>query len=207
MTDDQRTIFQRMADISKEVSAISKTKKNVQQNFMFRGIDDVYNHFQPLLAKHGIFTVPEVLDERTEDRQTKTGSNLIYRVLRVKYTMYAPDGSNVSGIVTGEGMDSGDKASSKAMSIAHKYFVLQTFFVPTQDIQDPESESVELIGKFITTEQVKELSALIAETDSDNEKFWKFAGAETVDTITAKDYQKILVNLKAKAAKQKNDGK
>lgn len=58
---------------------------------------------------------------------------------------------------------------------------------------------------FITPEQVKEISHLIAETDSDNELFWKFAGAETVDTIPTKNYGKVVKSLQAKAAKQKKE--
>ena len=54
--------------------------------------------------------------------------------------MYAPDGSNVSGTLIGEGMDSGDKASNKAMSIAMKYFCFQTFMIPTEEMKDPDAE-------------------------------------------------------------------
>jgi hypothetical protein len=217
---EARNVYQRIADISKEMSAIAKTKKNVQQNFMFRGIDDVYNHLQPLLAKHEVFTVPTVLDERTEERQTKSGGTLIYRILKVEYKMYAPDSSYVRGVVTGEGMDSGDKAGNKAMSVAHKYFILQTFCIPTEDMKDPEAESVELVDKFITPEQAKEISKLIAETDSNNEKFWKFAGVENVDLkkaeeampkIPSKNYDQIVGMLNKKKQEQnkteKKDGK
>ena len=45
-------IFQSITKIMEEVPAIGKNKKNIQQNFMFRGIDDVMNTFQPLLAKY-----------------------------------------------------------------------------------------------------------------------------------------------------------
>ena len=51
-------IFQSITKILEEVPAIGKNKKNTTQNFMFRGIDDVMNKFQPLLAKHKVFIVP-----------------------------------------------------------------------------------------------------------------------------------------------------
>ena len=108
-------IYKAIAEIQRELEAIGKNKKNQQQGFNFRGIDDVYNAIHPLLAKHGVFTVPDVLEDRSEDRQTKSGGQLIYRILRMKYTFYATDGSSVSAVVIGEGMDSGDKASNKAM--------------------------------------------------------------------------------------------
>ena len=136
------TIYEAIADIMKEGYAISKSKKNPQQGFMYRGIDDVMNTFQPLMAARGVFVVPEVLDSTREERQTTKGGNLIYSVLRIKYTFYAADGTNVSAVVIGEGMDSGDKASNKAMSVGMKYAMFQVFCIPTEEMTDPDGECV-----------------------------------------------------------------
>jgi hypothetical protein len=130
-----KNIYQALAAVMKEVGAIGKNQKNAQQKFNFRGIDDVYNHVQPLMAKHGVFSVPTVLNERTEDRQTRSGGNLIYRILTIKYTFYAEDGTSV------EAMDSGDKGANKAMAVGHKYALLQVLSIPTEDMPDPDSET------------------------------------------------------------------
>ena len=134
-------IYEAIADIMKEGYAISKSKRNQQQGFMYRGIDDVMNTFQPLMAERGIFLVPEVINSTREERQTTKGGNLIYSVLTVKYTFYASDGSSVSATVIGEGMDSGDKASNKAMAVAMKYAMFQVFCIPTEEMQDPDGET------------------------------------------------------------------
>lgn len=134
-------IYEAIADIMKEGYAITKSKKNPQQGFMYRGIDDVMNTFQPLMAERGIFVVPEVIGSTREERQTKNGTNLLYSVLTVRYTFYASDGSNVSATVIGEGMDSGDKASNKAMAVAMKYAMFQVFCIPTEELVDPDSET------------------------------------------------------------------
>ena len=134
-------IYEAIADIMKEGYAISKTKRNQQQGFMYRGIDDVMNTFQPLMAERGIFLVPEVLDATREERQTNKGGMLLYSVLRVKYTFYASDGTSISAVVVGEGMDSGDKASNKAMAVAMKYAMFQVFCIPTEEMQDPDAET------------------------------------------------------------------
>jgi hypothetical protein len=117
------------------------------QNYNFRGIDDVYNSIHPLFAKHGVFSVPQVLEDRTEERTTSKGNTLIYRVLKVKYTFFANDGSFVESVVMGEAMDSGDKASNKAMAAAHKYAIIQILSIPTNDDKDPEIDSYELNDK------------------------------------------------------------
>lgn len=131
-------IISAMSAIMRDVPAIAKNRKNTSQGFTFRSIEDVYQSLQPIMSKHGVISVPEVIDERHEDRQTPKGSSLIYRILKIKYTFYCDDGSSVAAVVVGEGMDSGDKASSKAMSVAHKYAMLQVFCIPTEDLEDPD---------------------------------------------------------------------
>ena len=124
-----------------EIGAISKEKRNQQQGFQYRGIDDVMNALYPVLSKYGLFLTPEVLEHRREERQTKSGGNLIYSILTVRYTLYAEDGSNVSCVVIGEGMDSADKSSNKAMSVAMKYAMFQLFCIPTEEMIDPDSKT------------------------------------------------------------------
>lgn len=136
-------IFEAITAIMNEGYAISKDKRNQQQGYVYRGIDDVMNTFQPILAKYKVFVVPEVIEKQREERQTKQGNNLIYSVLTVRYTFYAEDGSHVSAVVVGEGMDSGDKASNKALAVAMKYAMFQVFCIPTEEMVDPDATTPE----------------------------------------------------------------
>ena len=107
-------IYQSIASVMKEGYAITKSKKNPQQGFMYRGIDDVMNVFQPLMAEAGIFVVPEVLEATREERQTGKGTNLIYSILKIRYTFYASDGTSVSAEgVEGKAVVSGFKGTYK----------------------------------------------------------------------------------------------
>ena len=134
-------IYPAMVQIMADVDAIAKGRRNQAQGYQFRGIDDVYMELHPVLAKHGVFMTSEIKDERSEERTTKNGGASIYRIMKIKYTFWAQDGSYVCSEVIGEGMDSGDKASNKAMSVAQKYALLQAFLIPTEDAKDPENES------------------------------------------------------------------
>lgn len=133
-------IFKRMTAVMADIGSIAKGNVNQQQGFRYRSIDDCYNALNPLLAKHGIFTTPEVLEKTREERTNAKGTVIAFTTLRVKYSFWAPDGSSVSCIVEGEGMDSGDKSSNKALAIAHKYALLQTFCIPTEEQKDPDAE-------------------------------------------------------------------
>jgi hypothetical protein len=141
------TIHQAIPAIMRELGSVGKDRKNTQQNYSFRGIDDVYNAVNPLLSKYGVFTVPELITERREERQTKTGGTLIYTIATFKYHFYAEDGSEVVATVIGEGMDSGDKSANKAMSAAQKYAFLQIFAIPTEEAKDSEIDSHEVLPK------------------------------------------------------------
>ena len=140
-------IFQKIPAMMADVQAIAKDRQNVNQNYSFRGIDDVYNALHDVFAKHKVFTVPEVIDAKHEERKSKSGGVLIYRIYTIKYKFFAEDGSYVETIVIGEGMDSGDKAGNKAMSVAHKYALLQILLIPTDDPKDPENESHQVNGE------------------------------------------------------------
>ena len=134
-------IFGAIHGVMEDIGAISKDSKNAQQGFMYRGIDAVMNALQPVLIKHNIFVVPDVLEQTREERTSSSGGNLIYSVIKMKYSFIAADGSRVYATVIGEGMDSGDKASNKAMSVAFKYACFQVFCIPTEEMKDPDADT------------------------------------------------------------------
>jgi hypothetical protein len=129
-----------LAAISRDAGAIGKDSRNATQGFNFRGIDAVMNHLHPLFARHGVVILPEVLAERTEDRETAKGSHLIYRVLTIKERFAHESGSSAECTVIGEGMDSGDKASNKAMAVALKYALTQMLLLPYDEV-DPDADT------------------------------------------------------------------
>ncbi len=135
------TIHEAIPAIMQELGAIEKGKRNAQQGFMYRGVDDVMNALNPLLAKHKVFVVPEVLEQTREERKTAKGGLLIYSICRVRFTFWSGDGSSLQTVVIGEGMDSGDKATNKAMSVAFKYACFQVFCIPTEEMPDTDADT------------------------------------------------------------------
>ena len=142
-------IYSLIGQAMQMIGAIGKDSRNEQQKFMYRGIDAVMNALNPVMAKLGLFLAPEVLEQTREERTNKNGTTLLYSILKMKYTMYAPDGSNVSCVVLGEGMDTGDKASNKAMAVALKYAAFQLFMIPTEEMVDPDAECHEVKPKAV----------------------------------------------------------
>lgn len=131
-----------MAEMAKY--GISKDRKNQQQGYSFRGIDDVYNALCPAMATAGLCMLPRVLSRTTSERTTKTGGVLFYVIVEVEYDLVSSeDGSKHTIRSIGEAMDSADKATNKAMSAAYKYAAMQTFAIPTEGNPDADAETPE----------------------------------------------------------------
>jgi len=142
-------IYTQMNLVQKAIGAVGKEQFNTQQKFKFRGIDQFINALYPALTEHGVFMVPQVVKEAHKIREvlrrdgSKGVDKLVY--LQMTYTFYAADGSNVTvGPIPSEGLDSGDKATNKALSAALKYALIQTFSIPTEDMTEGDSESPEM---------------------------------------------------------------
>ena len=140
-------IYGALARIIAAVGVVGKTRKNVAQGYQFRGIDDVLSACQSVLAEHGVVCVPRVVEREREVVATKNGGFMASVRLLIDHTFYARDGSFVVCTTLGEAMDSGDKASNKAMSAALKYALVETLCIPTfEDDRDTETASPEMAG-------------------------------------------------------------
>ena len=137
-------IYRAIAGVIADVGSVAKDKVNKQQGFKFRSVDDVYNALHPALAKNKVFIVPRILEQTREAVATKNGTRMTLVICKIKFTFYAEDGSNVESVIIGEGLDTGDKATNKAMAIAYKYACFQVFCIPTEDMVDPDAERPEI---------------------------------------------------------------
>lgn len=142
-------IYKKMSQVMAEIGAIGKDQKNVQQGFKFRGVDQFVNSLYPALVKHGVFMSPRCMGATQDIREVtrsngKAGVDKHVNIL-MEYDFYAEDGSKVTiGPVPGEAVDSGDKATNKALSASLKYALIQTFSIPTEDMAEGDKETIEL---------------------------------------------------------------
>ena len=194
-------IYTAIMNVMKDCGAVGKDSRNPQQNYKYRGIDAVMNALNPALIKNRVFVVPEVLEQSREERQTAKGGLLIYSVCKVKYTFYAEDGSSVSSVVTGEGMDSGDKATNKAMSAAFKYALFQTFCIPTEEMVDSEIDSPEPAPKQLTPEEKTQLLREMNRTGITKDTICKTYGVQQIDDIMSGMFPEIMRRFAATADK------
>lgn len=148
-------IYAALAKVMADVGAIGKTRKNEAQKYQFRGVDDVVAHVQDVMTAHGVVCVPRVVERERELLDSRSGGKMASVRLLVEHTFFAADGSHVVCTTLGEAMDSGDKASNKAMSAALKYALTETLLIPTYEVdRDTEEQSPQLAQRQPVAGQV-----------------------------------------------------
>lgn len=192
-------VYKAIAAIIGEMSqeGIGKDSTNQQQRWNFRGIDAVYNALAPKLAKHELMIIPRVLSRACTDRLTKNGGNMFYVVVDCEFDFIsAKDGSKHTARIFGEAMDSGDKATNKAMSIALKYAAFQTFFIPTEvNTQDPDMNSHEVVAT-INQDQQTELKDFIEENLFKVEQVTQFFSIKSLADIPVGQFENTKSTIK-----------
>lgn len=135
-------VYRAICQVAKAMShdGIAKDKKNDTQGYKFRGIDDFFNALSAVLSGAELCIIPRMVSRTQDERTTKNGGVLFHVTVEAQFDFIsARDGSMHTAVMYGEAMDSGDKATNKAMSAAYKYAAMQVFCIPTEGMEDADS--------------------------------------------------------------------
>jgi hypothetical protein len=181
---------------------ISKDRKNKDQGFNFRGIDDMLNALSPLLVKHKLIVVPQCENREVIESKTKSGSTMWKVWLKVNYTVYGPDGSTLTACTYGEAMDTADKATNKAMSVALKYLFIQLFAIPVVGTDDPDETTPPETVPMLSAVKMTEIRALLKGKGMDESQLLSWVGTkagydiERLEDVPDEAYRMIVNALK-----------
>lgn len=200
-----KNVYQLIAAVAAEIATegISKNRKNQQQGYNFRGIDDVYNALAPVIAKHGLVILPRCLSREVTERANKSGGVIFSVTVEAEFDFVSShDGSKHTVKTYGEAMDSADKATNKAMSAAYKYAAFQTFCIPTEGDNDADATSHDVRPKekpaTLTEEEVANIRALAEEVGSEIKPILTYYKTDKLESIPRLEYQKIIRSLEKK---------
>lgn len=148
MENKTLNIYERLSAISTELATVAKNLEvQVSQTNKYKAVGeaDVLRAVKPLEAKYRVFSYPvnrEIIENGT--LETQSGSMVRKQFfLRVKATyrfinIDKPE-EYIDIISYGDGIDSGDKATGKALTYADKYALLKAYKIVTGD--DPDQEA------------------------------------------------------------------
>jgi hypothetical protein len=127
-----------LADAQADLGPVSKASWNDFHKFKFRGIDAILDAVSPALAKHRVLVMPKVLKVDSRDSQTDKGKTQREVTMTIRYRFIGPRGDHYDATVVAEGVDTGDKAVSKAWSVAQRTVFIQVFSIRTGEA-DPDA--------------------------------------------------------------------
>ncbi len=213
--DAPKNVYQIMSAVRAELAkeGIGKNQKNAQQGYKFRGIDDLYNAIAPIMARNGLIASPTVTSREAIERTTAKGTLNLHVILGLKIRFIAADNpESVHEIdVIGEGMDTGDKATNKALSSGFKYGIITEFTIPTVGDQDADATTPETsmsrqpvnqetgeteAPKFVTEKEALEIELAVRHLGIDGPSFLKWCKVRDWPEIPRAKLPKIYAELK-----------
>lgn len=212
-------VFAKIAAVQGELAkvGIAKNRRNQQgSGYNFRGIDDVYSALSPLLAAYGLVIIPRVISRECIERASKNGGALFYVTVHAEFDFVsADDGSHHTAATFGEAMDSGDKATNKAMSAAYKYAAFMTFAIPTEGDNDADAHTPEVAAQgqrnstvipaqaFVDDATVTKIISLCeAVGGGQTQVICKAYKVDAIPELTPKQAQSVVARLNEKLAEK-----
>ena len=187
-----------MAEIAE--TGISKGRRNAQQGYNFRGIDDVYNALAPILSKHKLLMLPRVLRRDQVERTTAKGGALFYTTVEMEFDLVSGEDASVHTIRTvGEAMDSADKSSNKAMSAAYKYAAMQAFCIPTEGDNDADAETHEVAPKRSAAADFAIATMATCKTADEFKDFWAKNREPLKQQLNRDEYAAVVAAMQEEA--------
>lgn len=174
-------IDERWSWVLSHLPAIGKDSRNEQQGFNYRSIDTVLNHLKPLLSAASVHIIP--VRQTFERGSYTTGRGTVMQTCTVTSTwqVRSASGDFFEAETVGEGADAGDKATSKAQTMAFKYLLWPALAIASND--DPDGGSVE--GEGIPGPTRTEQAARVSHGESGKQTEHGQSGGTRTDTAPA----------------------
>lgn len=166
MTTTNKNIFQRMLAIQSELGYVAKNLNvatSKTSSYKATGEVDVLNAVKPLEEKYGVYSYAserEIVESDTIVSKTQYGekSNFYMRLKTVYRFVNIDDPKDYIEVTSyADGIDSGDKATGKAMTYADKYALMKAYKISTGD--DPDQQASQ---EYTTREKLPQKGNLTA---------------------------------------------
>ncbi|MFE7232525.1 hypothetical protein ACFVAF_18065 [Streptomyces sp. NPDC057596] len=134
-----------------DVRSVGKTDKHVEKDknnrpyvkYNFRGVDAAINAFGPATLRHGVNVMAVDMTTNYRDTQSSRGNKMREATIVTTWQIMGPMGDSLPLLKSaGESLDSGDKGTAKAQSLALRALLFNTGMIPTGD-PEPEATHVE----------------------------------------------------------------
>lgn len=164
--EKQLNIYQRMAKATDEIKRVAKNLHVGTGKSQYKAVGeaDILDAVKPIEYKYGIYSYPfsrtiidnQILETVSIDYQTKQPVKKRSMYLRIEtvYRFVNTDNPQDYMEITsyGDGLDSGDKATGKAMTYCDKYALMKAYKISTGDDPDQNNDTQLDNGKVTSDE-------------------------------------------------------
>lgn len=214
-------IYEKMSLITDEIGVVLKNLKvQVTKTNSYKAVSerDVLDKVKPIEKKYRVYSYPmerEIVEKDILTKETDYGtSNQFYIKLQTIYRFVNIDKPDefLDMKTYGDGIDSGDKASGKAMTYADKYALMKSYKISTGEDPDQEpspengykkqSKTIKKADEEVNLELTKEFMEALKTSGLELEKVLGHFEVDNYNLLT--DEQKIKAIALMKKYTQKN---
>ena len=209
----EMNIYEKLSAITAEIGVVEKNLNvKVSSNSSYKAVSerDVLDAVKPIEQKYRVYSYPanrkiadrDVLTKETEYNGTITRTNTLFMRVETVYRFVNIDkpGEFIETTVYGDGLDTGDKASGKAMTYADKYALMKAYKLSTGDDPDKEASLEHGYEKKAEPKATSKQIALVEDlyTDEEIERICKKAKITKIEDLTVAQASALIQKRKDK---------
>lgn len=207
----QLNIYEKMALITDEIGIVEKNLKvQVTKTSSYNAVSerDILDSVKPIEKKYRVYSYPvnrEIVDNDILVKETEYGkTNTLYLRLKTTYRFINLD--KVEEFVDidtyGDGLDTGDKATGKAMTYADKYALMKAYKISTGDDPDKEPSPQEGYAKEEKTASPKQVEMLENYYTGENlNKLLEMNKVDCLENLPMKKASELISSIMKKGSK------
>ena len=209
----EMNIYEKLLAITAEIGVVEKNLNvKVSSNSSYKAVSerDVLDAVKPIEQKYRVYSYPanrkiidrDVLTKETEYNGTITRTNTLFMRVETVYRFVNIDKPDefIETTVYGDGLDTGDKASGKAMTYADKYALMKAYKLSTGDDPDKEASPEHGYEKKAEPKATTKQIALVEDlyTDEEIERICKKAKITKIEDLTVAQASALIQKRKDK---------
>ena len=209
----EMNIYEKLLAITAEIGVVEKNLNvKVNSNSSYKAVSerDVLDAVKPIEQKYRVYSYPanrkiidrDVLTKETEYNGTITRTNTLFMRVETVYRFVNIDKPDefIETTVYGDGLDTGDKASGKAMTYADKYALMKAYKLSTGDDPDKEASPEHGYEKKAEPKATTKQIALVEDlyTDEEIERICKKAKITKIEDLTVAQASALIQKRKDK---------
>lgn len=200
-------IYEKMSAITNELGVVAKNLNvDMGKGKSYKAVQekDVLDAVKPIEEKYRVYSYPKerkVIDNGILEKETQYGiSKNMYLRIETTYEFVNIDNPEEKIQMTSyaDGIDSGDKATGKAMTYSDKYSLLKAYKIATGDDPDKEASPEKGYTKLQDTKLLEEFERLVIETESDRQEIYKYFKVSDITDLDNAKLQLAIDILKRK---------